>query len=64
MANFVCDLARRPVRGFGMITGLSNGLIRVRNRQNEVMGLQLGICTELMALSTRHIPEIGDFIDW
>ena len=64
MANFVCDTPRKPVRGYGMITGISRGMIRVRNQQNQVVGLQLGICTELLAVSNRQIPEIGDVIDW
>ena len=64
MANFVCDSAKRPVRGYGMITGISRGMIRVRNQENRVVGLQLGICTEMLGLNRRQIPEIGDVIDW
>ena len=62
--NFNCNLKKKPTNGYGIITGIKNATIRIRDEEGKIMGLDLGVCTKVLAMRSNFVPEAGDLIDW
>ena len=62
--NFNCNVKNNPTTGYGIITGIKNATIRVRDESGKIMGLDLGVCSEVYAMRSNLVPEAGDVIDW
>ena len=57
-------MKKNPTQGYGIITGIKNATIRIRDEDGKIMGLDLGVCTEVYAMRSNFVPEAGDLIDW
>ena len=50
--------------GYGMITAMNKGSIRVRDEYGNIYALYLGGCSVFEAVKKNFVPEIGDLVEW
>ena len=63
-SNFNCAVKEDPGSGYGVIVDIKNAMMRVRDENERLVGLYLGICSSIMAETADYVPEIGDLIEW
>ena len=60
---FACE-EKNPISGYGLITEINKGSIRVKGQKGDVNALYLGSCSELEGVEENFVPMIGDVIEW
>ena len=61
---FTCEPSSGQVFGYGIITAMNKGSIRVRDEYGNIYALYLGACSVFEAVKKSFVPEIGDLIEW
>lgn len=62
--SFSCDDQTKYEKGYGIITAVQKGAIRVRNVDGSIKALHIGRCSSLLAEKEDFVPVTGDLIEW
>ena len=62
--KFLCRTKKNPIYGYGIITAINKGAIRVRGEDGEINALYLGVCSELEGVEKNFVPVIGDLVEF